>query len=102
MFKALGANAVPMPIPELYVALETKAVEGQENPYAAIEALKFNEVQKYASVTLHAYNPLVVILSKKTWDRLTPAERKIIQDAAIEAGAVRAQGVARSEREVGR
>ena len=43
-------------------------------------------MQKYASATLHAYNPLVVIFSKKTWDRLTPAEQKIIQDAANEAG----------------
>ena len=85
-FTALGANAVPMPIPELYAALENKAVDGQENPYAAVEAIKFNEVQKYASATLHAYNPLVVIFSKKTWDRLTPAERKIIQDASNEAG----------------
>lgn len=86
-FNALGSNALPMPIPELYTALETKAVDGQENPYAAVEALKFNEVQPYASATRHAYNPLVVIFSKRTWDRLSPDERKIIQDAANEAGA---------------
>jgi tripartite ATP-independent transporter DctP family solute receptor len=85
-FTALGANAVPMPIPELYGALESKAVDGQENPYAAVEALKFNEVQKYASATLHAYNPLVVIFSKQTWDKLTPEQRKIVQDASNEAG----------------
>ena len=85
-FSALGCNAVPMPIPELYGALESKAVDGQENPYAAVEAIKFNEVQKYASATLHAYNPLVVLFSKKTWDRLTAAERKIVQDASNEAG----------------
>jgi tripartite ATP-independent transporter DctP family solute receptor len=85
-FNMLGANAVPMPIPELYQALESKAVDGQENPYAAVEAIKFNEVQKYASATNHAYNPLVVIFSKKTWDRLSAADRKIIQDAANEAG----------------
>ncbi len=86
-FTALGANTVPMPIPELYGALEAKAVDGQENPYAAIEAIKFNEVQKYASATNHAYNPLVVIFSKQKWDKLSPADRKIIQDAANEAGA---------------
>ncbi len=85
-FTALGVNAVPMPIPELFGALESKAVDGQENPYAAIEAIKFNEVQKYASATFHAYNPLVVIFSKPKWDKLTPADRKIIQDAANEAG----------------
>lgn len=86
-FNAMGCNAVPMPIPELYTALENKAVDGQENPYAAVEAVKFNEVQTYASDTRHAYNPLVVIFSKKTWDRLSADERKIIQDAANEAGA---------------
>jgi len=87
LFNALGSNAVPMPIPELYTALETKAVDGQENPYAAVEALKFNEVQPFASATRHAYNPLVVLFSKRTWDRLSADERKIIQDAANEAGA---------------
>lgn len=86
-FKALGANAVPMPIPELYGALESKAMDGQENPYAAIEAIKFNEVQKFASATFHAYNPLVVVFSKQKWDKLSAADRKIIQDAANEAGA---------------
>ena len=86
-FTTLGANAVPMPIPELYGALESKAVDGQENPYAAVEALKFSEVQKYASATAHAYNPLVVIFSKQKWDKLTAAERKIVQEASSEAGA---------------
>jgi tripartite ATP-independent transporter DctP family solute receptor len=86
-FNALGSNAVPLPIPELYTALESKAVDGQENPYAAVEAFKFNEVQPFASATRHAYNPLVVLFSKKTMDRLSAAERKIIQDASNEAGA---------------
>ena len=78
---------MPLSFSELYTALETKAVDGQENPYSAVEAIKFNEVQKFASATNHAYNPLVVIFSKKTWDRLTPAEQKIVQEAANEAGA---------------
>lgn len=86
-FTALGANAVPMPIPELYGALEAKAMDGQENPYAAVEALKLQEVQKYASATNHAYNPLVVVFSKMKWDKLSPADRTILMDAAAEAGA---------------
>lgn len=86
-FTALGANAVPMPIPELYGALESKAMDGQENPYAAVEALKLQEVQKYVSATNHAYNPLVVVFSKMKWDKLSPADRKILMDAAAEAGA---------------
>jgi TRAP-type transport system periplasmic protein len=87
MFNTMGANAVPMSFTELYTALETKTVDGQENPLATVEASKFYEVQKFASLTQHVYNPLVTIFSKKTWDRLSPDERRIIQDAANEAGA---------------
>jgi len=85
MFNALGANAVAMPLPEVYSALETKAVDGQENPFSFMEASKFYEVQKYASTTRHMYNPLLVIFSKKIWDQLSNDERKILLDAANEA-----------------
>jgi TRAP-type transport system periplasmic protein len=83
-FKALGANAVPMPFTELYQALESKAVDGQENPFVSAEVTKFYEVQKYASATRHAYSPLLVLASKKFWDQLSDAERKILFDAANE------------------
>ncbi|HKH27473.1 MAG TPA: TRAP transporter substrate-binding protein [Sphingomicrobium sp.] len=91
MFNGLGANAVPMSYTELYTALETKAVDGQENPFAAIEISKLYEVQKYASTTQHVYNPLAVVFSKRVWDRLSPDERKMVQDAANEAGAYERQ-----------
>ena len=84
-WNALGANAVPMPFPELYSALEQKAVDGQENPYSTVDSAKFFEVQKYLSVTKHKYTPLVVTLSKKFWDQLSADEKKVIQDAATEA-----------------
>jgi TRAP-type C4-dicarboxylate transport system substrate-binding protein len=84
-WNALGANAVPMPFPELYSALEQKAVDGQENPYSTVDSSKFYEVQKYLSVTKHKYSPLVLILSKKFWDQLSGDEKKVIQDAATEA-----------------
>jgi TRAP-type transport system periplasmic protein len=86
MFNGLGANAVPMPFPELYTALEIKTVDGQENPFASIETSKFYEVQKFASTTQHVYNPLVTIFSKRVWDQMSPEERKIVQEAANEAG----------------
>jgi tripartite ATP-independent transporter DctP family solute receptor len=86
-FGALGANPVPMPFPELYGALESKAMDAQENPFAVILTSKFNEVQKYLSVTNHVYTANPVVISKKTWDKLTPADQKILQDAAKEAGA---------------
>ena len=84
-FSALGANAVPMPFPELYTALETKTVDGQENPFVSVEVTKFYEVQKYASNTRHAYSPLLVLASKKFWDQLSDDERKILLEAASEA-----------------
>jgi TRAP-type transport system periplasmic protein len=87
MFNALGANAVPMPFPEVYTALEQHAVDGQENPATTILSSKFYEVQKYFSITRHIYNPQALIVSKKLWDQLSPEERKIIQDAATEATA---------------
>ncbi|WAJ28891.1 TRAP transporter substrate-binding protein [Antarcticirhabdus aurantiaca] len=84
-FNALGANAVPLPYPELYSALETGTVDGQENPLANIVNAKFTEVQKYLTLTGHQYNPQIVIASKTFWDGLDPEEQKLLQDAAIEA-----------------
>ena len=81
-FKLLGANAVPMPFSELFSALETKTVDGQENPYNTILSSKFYEVQKYLSVTNHVYSPWIVTASKKWWDGLSKAEQKILLDAA--------------------
>jgi TRAP-type transport system periplasmic protein len=85
LFSALGANPVPMPFPEVYSALEQKAVDGQENPLKSIELSKFNEVQPYLSLTRHIYSPLSILISRKTWDRLSSDEQKIIQDAATES-----------------
>ncbi len=84
--KALGANPTPLAFPELYAALEQKAVDGQENPASVILANKFSEVQKYLTLTNHQYNPQSMIFSKKVWDGLNESERKIIADAASEAG----------------
>jgi tripartite ATP-independent transporter DctP family solute receptor len=84
--KALDANPTPLAFPELYAALEQKAVDGQENPVSVILANKFAEVQKYLTLTHHQYNPQSVIISKKVWDTMSPSEKKIIQDAADEAG----------------
>lgn len=84
--KALGANPTPLAFPELYAALEQRAIDGQENPLSVILANKFYEVQKFLTLTNHQYNPQSVIFSKKVWDTLSADERKILQDAAIEAG----------------
>lgn len=83
-FRTLGANAVPMAFPEVFTALETKTIDGQENPFVTIETSKFNEVQKYLSVTNHAYTPFLVLYSKKLWDQLSPQEQAVLREAAIE------------------
>ncbi|MFC4768054.1 TRAP transporter substrate-binding protein [Effusibacillus consociatus] len=85
-FKALGANPTPMAFSEVFSALESKTVDGQENPLATIESNKFNEVQPYLSLTNHVYTPFVFLVSKKFWDQLSADEKKIMQDAAVEAG----------------
>lgn len=86
-FNALGANAVPMPFPEVYTGLEQKTIDGQENPFTVIEANKFQEVQKYLAGTRHIYNPQTMAISKKTWDRLNKDEQEILLSAAKEAQA---------------
>ena len=84
-FKTFKANPVPMPFAELYPALETKAVDGQENPYSVILSNKFYEVQKFLSATNHVYAANIILVGKRFWDKLSPAEQKILQDAANEA-----------------
>ena len=84
-FKTFKANPMPMPFAELYGALESKAVDGQENPYSVILSSKFYEVNKYVSGTNHVYATNPVQISKRFWDKLSPAEQKLLQDAAIEA-----------------
>jgi tripartite ATP-independent transporter DctP family solute receptor len=81
-FKTLGANAVPLPFSELFSALETKTVDGQENPYNTILSSKFYEVQKYLTVSNHVYSPWIVLVSKKWWDGLSKDEQAILADAA--------------------
>lgn len=81
-FKTLGTNAVPLAFSELFGALETGTVDGQENPFNTILSSKFYEVQKYLTVTNHVYSPWIVLVSKKWWDGLSAAEQKVLMDAA--------------------
>jgi tripartite ATP-independent transporter DctP family solute receptor len=70
MFQAYGANPTPMAFSEVFVALQTGVMDGQENPLAQIYSAKFQEVQKYLSLTGHVYTPAYVLVSKKKWDSL--------------------------------
>jgi C4-dicarboxylate-binding protein DctP len=83
-FKALGANAVPIPMAEIYSALQSGVAEGQENPYSYIQKLKLYEVQKYLTVSNHGVIVIYNLLSKKWWDRLPADLQKIVQEVFSE------------------
>lgn len=98
-FQLLGANPVPMPLSELYTALETRAVDAQEHPIGIVWSSKLYEVQKYLSLTNHGYTPLLVVMNKNKFDSLTPAVQQAILDAAKEAGIYQRQLNAQKEQE---
>lgn len=85
-FSLLGANPVPMPLSELYTALETKAVDAQEHPVGIFWSAKLYEVQKHLSLTNHGYTPLIVVMNKAKFDGLSPELQQAIVEAAQEAG----------------
>ena len=85
-FNALGANPVPMPFPELFSALETGTVDGQDNPAFAMDALKFYEVQKYYTPTNHMYGALIVLGSEASLSRLSDEDRNAVLQAAKDFG----------------
>lgn len=82
-FSNMGANATPMAFSEVFSALETKAIDAQENPYVTIDTSKFYEVQKYVSTTNHAYTPFLVLFSKRIFDRYSPEEQAALRECAI-------------------
>ncbi len=83
-FKTLGANAVPMAFGEVFTALETRAIDGQENPFVTIDTSKLYEVQKFLSVTRHAYTPFMVLYSKPLWDKLSKDEQSALVSCSIQ------------------
>jgi len=84
MFKAYGANPTPMAFSEVFAALQTGTMDGQENPYAQIYSAKFHEVQKYLSITNHVYTPAYVAVGKDRWAKLPEDVRKILEETAKE------------------
>lgn len=88
IMQALGAEAQQIKFAELYVALQQGVVDGQENPLVNIHASKLYEVQKHLALTNHQFQMTPFLMSKRTWDKLSEADRKIVQDAATEATAL--------------
>lgn len=99
-FSLLGGNPVPMPLAELYTALETRAVDAQEHPIGIFWSSKLYEVQKYLSLTNHGYTPLIVVMNKAKFDALSPELQQAMLEAAKEAGAYQRDLNVKNEQEI--
>ncbi|MBL0094222.1 MAG: TRAP transporter substrate-binding protein [Piscinibacter sp.] len=88
IMKALGAESQQIKFAELYVALQQGVVDGQENPLVNIHASKLYEVQKHLALTNHQFQMTPFLMSKRSWDKLSDADRKAVQEAAAEATAL--------------
>jgi tripartite ATP-independent transporter DctP family solute receptor len=82
MFQAYGANPSPMKFSEVFVALQTGVMDGQENPFTQIASAKFQEVQKYLSLTGHVYTPAYVVTSARKFNSYPEDVRKIVEETA--------------------
>jgi TRAP-type transport system periplasmic protein len=87
MFQAYGANPSPMKFSEVFTALQTGVMDGQENPFAQIFSAKFHEVQKHLSLSGHVYTPAYVTVGAKKWATLPADVRKVLEDTAKETQA---------------
>ena len=84
-WKALGGSPTTLAFSEIFTALQQKTINCEENPLSNIKLSGFSEVQNYVIMTNHIYDPLPVVISKKTWDNLDPQAQEIIKTAALEA-----------------
>ena len=84
-YKAFGIIPTPMAFTEVFTALQQGTVDGQENPLSVISAAKFEQVQKYMTLTGHVYSPALILMSKAQWDKLSAADKQAFADAAKEA-----------------
>lgn len=95
--KAVGANATPIAFAEVYLALQNKTVDGQENPLPTIQAKKFYEVQTHINLTEHMIDNLVTVVGGPLWKRLNDGEKKIFEDVYKQAAARATDAIRKSE-----
>ncbi len=100
MFQTYGANPSPMKFSEVFTALQTGVMDGQENPFTQITSAKFQEVQKFISLTGHVYTPAYATVGAKKWATLPPDVRKILEDTAKETQAYVYQVAEKAETEL--
>ena len=87
MFQTYGANPTPMAFSDVFTALQTGVIDGQENPYAQIASAKFQEVQEYLSITGHVYTPGYVLVSEQHFSQLPEDVQQALTEAAQETQA---------------
>ena len=100
MFQAYGANPSPMKFSELFTALQTGVMDGQENPFTQIYSAKLQEVQKFLSLSGHVYTPAYLTVGKTKWESLPADVRKILEDTAKETQAYVYEQAAKDETEL--
>lgn len=86
MFKAYGGNPSPMPLAEVYSALQSGVMDGQENPFSQIASAKFQEVQKFLSLSGHVYTPGYLVVGEDAWKRLPQDVQAALAKIAVDAG----------------
>ncbi len=84
-YKGFGIITTPMAFPEVFTALQQGTVDGQENPLSVIMSAKFDQVQKFMSLTGHVYSPAVILMNKAAFEKLSTADKQAFMDAAKEA-----------------
>lgn len=99
LMESLNASAVPVSFNELYTALQQGMVDGQENPVATVATQKFYEVQKYLSLDGHTYAAVSMVMNKDFFDKLTPDQQKLVQEAADKAAKEQRKIVSEHEEE---
>ena len=100
MFQAYGANPSPMKFSELFTALQTGVMDGQENPFTQIYSAKLQEVQKYLSLSGHVYTPAYLTVGTKKWEALPADVRKTLEETARETQAFVYQTAAKEENDL--
>jgi tripartite ATP-independent transporter DctP family solute receptor len=86
MFKAYGANPSPMPLAEVYSALQSGVMDAQENPFPQIASAKFQEVQKFLSLSGHVYTPAYLVVSEESWAKLPKDVQNTLSKIAWDMG----------------
>lgn len=96
-FQIFGATPTPMPLAEVFPALENRAIDGQENPVGIVRGNKFHEVQKYMSMTRHAYTAMPVVMNKAKFASLSADQQQALIDAALAAGKFQRELIRKNE-----